>query len=80
MKFGNHFRQYSCNNAGQNAKQLLLGQAKLSTKLQQIKDSLWVLTKKNTNRKEKEGVVERAFKREHLSAILQIASYLEAVE
>lgn len=36
--------------------------------------------KKNTNRKEKEGVVERAFKREHLSAILQIASYLEAVE
>lgn len=78
MKFGNHSRQYSCNNAGQNAKQLLLGQAKPSTKLQQIKDSLWVLTKKYfTNRKE--GVVERASKKEHLSAILQIASYLEAV-
>lgn len=77
MKFGNHFRQHSCNNTGQNANQLLLGQAKQRTKLQQIKDSLWVLTKKYfTNRKEKE---ERAFKKEHLCAILQIASYLEAV-
>lgn len=50
------------------------------TKPQQIKDSLWILTKKYfTNRKEKEGVVERAFKREHLCAILQIASYTEAM-
>lgn len=80
MKFRNHFRQYSCNNAGQNANQLLPGQAKPSTKLQQIKDSLGVLTKKYfTNGKEKEGVVERSFKREHLCAILQIASYSEAV-